>query len=77
MHTSPLLRELETIKVWYITVVTSVISSEGTKQVTPKYFLRLGTTNLIDATGLGPRPKTNPSADRFQYHVHYIGSDIA
>ena len=62
MHTSLLLRELETIKVWYITVVTSVVSSEGTKHVTQKYFLRLDTTNLIDTTDLGPRPKTNPSA---------------
>ena len=25
---------------------------------------------------LKPRPKTNPSADHFQYCVHYPGSDI-
>ena len=25
---------------------------------------------------LGPRPKTNPSADRFQYRACYTGSDI-
>ena len=25
---------------------------------------------------LGPRPKTNSSADRFQYHVRYTGSDV-
>ena len=27
-------------------------------------------------TSLSPRPKTNPSADHFQYHVRYTGSDI-
>ena len=32
--------------------------------------------NSSEGTSLGPRPKTNPSTDRFQYRARYTGSDI-
>ena len=36
----------------------------------------IGELALMSRPSLGPRPKTNPSADCFQYCVHYTGSDI-
>ena len=42
------------------------------------YAVRFHVDHLcLDAKySLGPRPKTNPSADRFQYRAGYTGSDI-
>ena len=38
--------------------------------------MKLDTSQVEVEPSLGPRPKTNPSADRFQYRARYTGSDI-
>ena len=74
---TPLFTERPPLKYDIQATVVTAFSIEWRNQAsTPKHFLKLGTTNLIDTTDLGPKPKTNHSVDCFQYHVHYTGSDI-